>query len=105
LYHFFLHDEAGPIGIFLRQHIAPLAVGLGLDNHTFGVCFVSGWMLVMGVLRMPLFYGPTFTPFAKPRLFSSTPSKRRPVEVVPTKTMGRQAQPKQKKKKSKSKAE
>ena len=67
-YHFYVHDKEGFIGNILRKNI-PLAKFLGLDDKTFALCFVSGFMQVMGILQMPQFLGPSFTPFG-PALLS-----------------------------------
>lgn len=106
MYHFLVHDEAGPIGAALRRFFAPVAILLALDTHTIGMCFVSGWMQIFGVLRMPLFFGPLFTPFAVPKLFNVPQQKKSTaVETAPTKSMSRLAQGKQSKRKAKSKKE
>lgn len=62
-YHFFVHDQTGPIGILLRETVFPEVVRFGLDERTFAGVFVSFFMQVVGILQMPQFLGPSFTPF------------------------------------------
>lgn len=62
-YHFFVHDVEGIIGITLREMLEGGAKSLGMDNRTFAMCLVSGFMNVMGILQLPRFFGPKFTPF------------------------------------------
>lgn len=62
-YHFFVHDTEGIVGTTLRKFVLPLAQLLGLEDKAFAFCVVSGFMQVMGVLQMPEFLGPSFTPF------------------------------------------
>lgn len=64
LYHFFVHDADGFIGQFLRKTI-PVAKFLDLDDKTFAVCFVGFFMQATGIIQMPQFLGPTFTPFGQ----------------------------------------
>ena len=35
----------------------------GMDDKTFACCFVSLFMQITGILQMPQFLGPSFTPF------------------------------------------
>lgn len=77
-YLFYAKDKDGPIGNFLRSSV-PLASILGLDDETFACAFVSLFMQVMGILQMPEFFGPSFTPF-QPAFFRLTGS----VEKVET---------------------
>jgi hypothetical protein len=102
VYHFLVHDEAGPIGAVLRQSAAPVAVALGLDTHTLGMCFVSAWMQVFGFLRMPTMMGPAFTPFALPLLFGQQEQGK--IGAVPSET-ALNGVAKKKKKKYKTKKE
>lgn len=46
----------------LRRYF-PLAKMLGLDDRTFATAFVSLFMQIMGILQIPAFLGPSFTPF------------------------------------------
>uniref|UniRef100_A0A7S3L5W6 Uncharacterized protein n=1 Tax=Amphora coffeiformis TaxID=265554 RepID=A0A7S3L5W6_9STRA len=61
-YHFFVHDQDGCIGITLRK-IMPIAKMFDLDDKTFALAYVSLFMQVTGILQMPQFLGPSFTPF------------------------------------------
>mmetsp|Transcript_15554 Transcript_15554/g.20257 ORF Transcript_15554/g.20257 Transcript_15554/m.20257 type:complete len:320 (+) Transcript_15554:216-1175(+) len=61
-YHFYANDQEGPIGTLLRKAL-PFASQLGLDDATFAGIFVSVFMQIMGILQMPEFLGPSFTPF------------------------------------------
>lgn len=62
-FHFFVNDQTGPIGTFLRESVFTESLRFGLDEKTFAAVFVSFFMQVMGILQMPQFYGPSFTPF------------------------------------------
>jgi hypothetical protein len=64
LYHFFVHDKTGPIGLALRNviHSMPFRQG-GLDDETFAVVAVGVFMQVTGFLQLPQFLGPGFSPF------------------------------------------
>ena len=65
-YHFFVHDKTGPIGIFLRKSVHSLGGGalmLGLDEQTFAVAYVSLFMQITGLLQLPHFWGPAYSPF------------------------------------------
>lgn len=57
-----MHDTTGPIGKLLRT-IVPAQTLLGLDDGPFAAVFVVGFMQVMGILQLPEFIGPKFTPF------------------------------------------
>jgi hypothetical protein len=65
LYHFIVHDTNGIIGMTLRQYGYPtfLREMLGYDDKTYAGLFVSIFMQVTGLLQLPNFYGPTFSPF------------------------------------------
>jgi hypothetical protein len=65
-FHFFVNDQEGPIGIFLRQLVAPLRNDEldGLDDHDVGLIIVGLVMQSIGILQSPLCYGPKFDPFA-----------------------------------------
>jgi hypothetical protein len=74
LYHFFVNDRTGPIGIALR-HYFPIGEMLGLDDKTFGIVFVGFFMQVTGILRIPGIWGPAWSPFESSRelLVKGTP--------------------------------
>jgi hypothetical protein len=61
-YHFFVHDKTGIVGTTLRQFIY-LPEMLDLDDRTFAAVFVALFMQVMGILQIPAFLGPSFSPF------------------------------------------
>jgi len=61
-YHFFVNDQDGVIGITLRK-IMPISKIFDLDDKTFALAYVSLFMQVVGILQMPQFLGPSFTPF------------------------------------------
>jgi hypothetical protein len=65
LYHFIVHDTNGIIGNTLRHYCYPIFLRerLGYDDKTFAGLFVSIFMQVTGLLQLPNFYGPTFSPF------------------------------------------
>lgn len=67
-FHFFVNDTKGPIGIALRKTMV-LAKWSGLDDRTFATVFVSSFMQIMGILQIPAFLGPSFSPFGS-RLLS-----------------------------------
>lgn len=46
----------------LRKHMV-IAKFFDLDDKTFACAFVSLFMQIMGILQMPEFLGPSFTPF------------------------------------------
>lgn len=62
-YHFYVHDKTGPIGNFLRMSIPASKFTTSLDEDTFATCAVSFFMLVIGILQLPAFLGPSFSPF------------------------------------------
>jgi hypothetical protein len=58
-----VHDTTGPLGTFLR-HVNPIQPSsFDVDDATFMTAFVSLFMQIMGILQMPQFLGPAFTPF------------------------------------------
>lgn len=59
-YHFFVHDTNGIIGRYLR---AVIPYRFGLKDRVFAMVVVSFFMQVMGILQIPRFLGPSFTPF------------------------------------------
>jgi len=61
-YHFYVNDKTGFVGTTLRRTIL-LADWIGLDDKTFATTFVSLFMQVMGILQIPAFLGPHFSPF------------------------------------------
>lgn len=87
LYHFFVHDEKGPIGIALRKvlHSMPWIIG-ALDDERFAVAAVGAFMQIVGLLQIPHFLGPGFSPFNSllalfEQLFQRIP--RPEVDIVP----------------------
>jgi len=58
-YHFYLHDQNGFIGYYLRQHFYKP----DLDDRTYCICVISAFQHVVALLRLPYFLGPQFTPF------------------------------------------
>jgi hypothetical protein len=63
MYHFYVNDKTGPIGAFLRDTFPVRKYVETLDEHVFATCCVSAFMLIIGILQLPYFLGPTFTPF------------------------------------------
>lgn len=64
-YHFYVHDKSGVVGITLRTLFSPvqdLTPGVA-DEATFAKAFVSLFMQVVGILQLPIFLGPSFSPF------------------------------------------
>jgi len=61
-FHFFVHDKTGIVGTTLRRFVV-LPTALGLDDKTFAAVFVSLFMQIMGILQIPAFLGPSFSPF------------------------------------------
>lgn len=57
-----MHDREGIIGNVLRNNM-PIAKLLDLDEKVFAVCFVGLFMQITGILQLPEFLGPKFTPF------------------------------------------
>mmetsp|Transcript_25391 Transcript_25391/g.24331 ORF Transcript_25391/g.24331 Transcript_25391/m.24331 type:complete len:288 (-) Transcript_25391:121-984(-) len=63
LFLFTVHDQ-GPIGQMIRDAIDTIpGIKRGYDDKIFATIFVSGFMQIMAILRMPEFLGPTFSPF------------------------------------------
>jgi len=63
-YNFYVNDQEGFIGEWLRWVVGHLPIAeLGLDDRTVAIVFVSSFMHIMGLLRLPYFFGPTFSPF------------------------------------------
>ena len=67
-FHFFAHDQEGPIGMALRSafKVGDGALMLGLDDRAFAMVVVSVCMQIVGILQLPVFYGPSFSPFSVP---------------------------------------
>jgi hypothetical protein len=61
-YHFYVHDKTGLIGSFFRNSV-PAAKFVNLDDEIFAACVVAIFMQVMGILQIPAFLGPSFSPF------------------------------------------
>jgi hypothetical protein len=85
-----MHDTDGPIGIALRSALREIPnVQMGLDDRTFCVVCISVFMQTMGVLQMPQFLGPSFSPFsiiqnAVKGVMAAAPSSAPPSKVVTT---------------------
>jgi hypothetical protein len=65
-YHFFVNDQVGPIGVFVRKTVYSVGDGallMGLDERTFAMAFVAFFMQVSGLLQLPHFFGPGYSPF------------------------------------------
>lgn len=73
-YHFYVHDTTGIIGTTLRNYLQPLASSVlellgwyddsqSKNNEVFATVMVSLFMQIVAILQMPIFYGPTFSPF------------------------------------------
>lgn len=63
-FHFYAHDTTGPIGNWLRNTlIAGDWLGMGNDPKKIATVFIGLFMQVMGILQIPAFLGPSFTPF------------------------------------------
>jgi hypothetical protein len=65
-YHFFVNDQVGPIGIIVRKTVYAVGDGallMGLDERTFAMAFVAFFMQVSGLLQLPHFFGPGYSPF------------------------------------------
>lgn len=62
LYHFFVHDQTGPIGTVLRKAIHTMPM-FGLDDRTFCTVFIGIFMQIIGILQLGFFFGPGFSPF------------------------------------------
>jgi hypothetical protein len=67
-FHFFVHDEDGPIGTALRAAVRVIpGVQMGLDDRTFAMVFVALFMQIVGFLQFPELLGPSFSPFVSTR--------------------------------------
>lgn len=68
VYHFVAHDD-GPIGVFLKDcvrkvmQLIPRELIMGLSIETFVIAGVAIFMQINGILQMPEFFGPSFSPF------------------------------------------
>lgn len=62
-YHFYVNDQEGPIGQLLRT-LFPVGSLLGLEDARCAAALVSLFMQITGFLRLPEFWGPTYSPFA-----------------------------------------
>lgn len=68
VYHFVAHDD-GPVGLFLKHYVRmvmqsiPRELIMGISVKTFVITGVSLFMQINGILQMPEFFGPTFSPF------------------------------------------
>ena len=108
-YHFYAHDTVGWIGQSLRGIVKPT---LGVvfmtimgadekereDDVLFAKVFVGMFMLVMAIVRMPHFLGPSFSPFtALGNLLSVGKKKGKKVNVVPPSSKSKKKKTKAKK--------
>jgi len=72
-YHFYAHDVEGYVGVALRAVLRPLAIPIMMamgadekereDDALFAKFMIGLFMVSMGIVRMPHFLGPTFSPF------------------------------------------
>jgi len=72
-YHFYAHDVEGGIGIKLRSIIKPVATQImlllgadekeSLDDALFAKFLVGFFMIFMAIVRLPMIWGPKFSPF------------------------------------------
>mmetsp|Transcript_15752 Transcript_15752/g.22399 ORF Transcript_15752/g.22399 Transcript_15752/m.22399 type:complete len:303 (-) Transcript_15752:180-1088(-) len=64
-YHFLVNDQEGPIGNFLRSLLETHPIlTLGIKDYAlFGKVFIGAFMQIVGILQMPEFLGPSFSPF------------------------------------------
>lgn len=63
-YHFYVNDRHGFIGRYLRRCIANAPKSfLDLNETTFPIVLISGFMQVVAILQLPIFLGPSFNPF------------------------------------------
>ena len=67
-----MHDESGPLGSGLRSAIyavvEPAKLGL-LSDRVFAVFVMNMFMQVTGIMMMPQFFGPSFSPILAPYLW------------------------------------
>jgi len=65
LFLFYAHDTKGPIGDTMRTALGPIH-GLfpDLEDRAFAVAMVGLFMQLVSILQLPLFLGPSFSPFA-----------------------------------------
>lgn len=64
-FHFYVNDTEGPIGNYLRHAVDDYIpwIEMGLDHRTFAVLVTSISNQIVGILQMPEFSGPSFSPF------------------------------------------
>jgi hypothetical protein len=87
LFHFYVHDTTGPVGAWLRRS-NPLPPSLfGLDDRTYMTVAVGLFMQIMGILQMPQFLGPSYSPFVQlyNLIFAPVVSKPPPPAAVTVK--------------------
>ncbi|CAJ1960971.1 unnamed protein product [Cylindrotheca closterium] len=73
-FHLFVHDVEGPIGSTLREtvytFVDPRTLGLpDMDNRAFGILVMNVFMQVTGIIMLPIFLGPAFSPIAAPMIW------------------------------------
>mmetsp|Transcript_118984 Transcript_118984/g.344141 ORF Transcript_118984/g.344141 Transcript_118984/m.344141 type:complete len:313 (+) Transcript_118984:332-1270(+) len=68
-YHLFANDKEGVLGTNLRSIVKSVVDGeqmFGLDDTTFAHVVMASFMLITGVIMLPEFFGPSFSPIAEP---------------------------------------
>lgn len=69
-YHLYANDAEGFLGTSLRAAVktfgGAVVAPLGLDDRTFAHVVMAGFMLFAGILMLPDFLGPSFSPIADP---------------------------------------
>ena len=71
-FHLFAHDVTGPLGIMLRTLVSLTGARIicwGLDDRTFAIVVTSAFMQYAGIIMLPHFYGPTFSPVFAPLMW------------------------------------
>ena len=91
-YHFFVHDQEGPIGTFFRRCVHSVGwIMMGLDDATFAAVAVGAFMQICGFLQLPQLLGPSFSPFNALIALPGQPMQKIPkaeVNLVPVGTPG-----------------
>ena len=62
-YHFYLNDRFGSIGRHLRRIVSMIPAVMNLNELVFPVFLVSSFMQTVAILQLPIFLGPSFSPF------------------------------------------
>jgi len=65
LFHLYVHDRDGFMGNILRDTVHAFLGNkpFGLDDKTFAMVVVSLFMQIVGILQLPAFLGPGFSPY------------------------------------------